>query len=257
MSVDFVNPAVWAEGYLTESEEASRLRVTAEMIPRDVLSLLDIGAANGGFLRIVEELRPSMSLAGIEMSAAAIDCKICTSIITEGSAEKLPYEGCQFDVVTVLEVIEHLPCGVFERSLAEIERVASRNIIVSAPFQEARGKVRCPYCSTDFHPWGHLRSFDENQMAVLIPKFRMVGLRKINALRRVGVFNPLRVIRRLRGDVPFMPPLVICPACRFTRPPSDVRAGESNLKVNDFLRRMLPQRLVPTWVVCLYSRVNR
>jgi ubiquinone/menaquinone biosynthesis C-methylase UbiE len=49
----------------------------------------------------------------------------------QGDAKRLPFEDGQFDAVTLLEVLEHIPDT--GRALAEVCRVARRWVVLSVP----------------------------------------------------------------------------------------------------------------------------
>ena len=85
----------------------------------------------------------------------------------------LPFEGRSYDVITACEVIEHLGYGVYERALAEMERVARNAIIITVPFGWKRDFVRCPYCGCSFHPSFHMRDFDARQLRAVFKGFEL------------------------------------------------------------------------------------
>ncbi|MCJ7579163.1 MAG: class I SAM-dependent methyltransferase, partial [Candidatus Aminicenantes bacterium] len=56
---------------------------------------------------------------------------------TQGDGTNLPYKNETFDVITALDVIEHIPPKKREMFVAELLRVAKHSILLSAPFQSA------------------------------------------------------------------------------------------------------------------------
>ncbi len=69
-----------------------------------------------------------------------------------------------FDVVLLVEVIEHLLDDQIEPVLAEVRRVLAPGgrVVVTCPNGEnlADDSVRCPDCGGVFHRWQHVRSLD-------------------------------------------------------------------------------------------------
>jgi SAM-dependent methyltransferase len=161
------------ERHLQSKDELRRFAVTASLISPRAERLLDVGTGNGAFLSFLEEHGHSLDLCGLERSRTAIAASRCQSNIIEGSIDALPFEERTFDTVTALEVIEHLPHGVYSKALAEMARVASRQVLISVPYRERRLMVDCPECGCRFSPIFHLRTFDEPSLDNLVPGFRL------------------------------------------------------------------------------------
>ena len=62
----------WDAAQFDRGFESERLATTADLVPNAVRSVLDVGAGNGSFLKILEERRENLSVIGIERSVAAV-----------------------------------------------------------------------------------------------------------------------------------------------------------------------------------------
>jgi Methyltransferase domain len=264
----YENPRLWvAERYLGNDAEVRRFETTARMLP-PVAGLLDVGAGNGAFLAVMERARAGTALLGYERSQAAIDRKVCEAPVRQGSAEALPFADREWDAVSALEVIEHLPYGVYEQALAEMERVAGRYIVISVPFRENRLLVQCPYCACEFNPHYHMRRYEEADIRGLFRAFRCVEFVTVRTPVPAGydLMTPaFRWVRRRRG---FFPPMSHCPQCGFhaESAPSTPRAGRAAeaaataarssaaLRAARLARRMLPTVQRPKWGIALFER---
>lgn len=260
----YENPALWeAERYLGNQAELGRLRHCAQVVPPGARTLLDVGSGNGAFLRMLEEMRPELRMEGLERSQTAVRMAVCASEIREGSIDAIPHPDRSFDVVTSLEVIEHLPFGVYEASLRELERVAGRYLLIEVPYREARVFVRCPSCDCSFNPHFHMRQFDDDTMHGLFERFRCVRLEKTTT--RDVMFSSMvkPVFRKVRNWAGFFPPTCVCPQCGFSAtaadggaPVRDVgRRTQHAVSLGRVARRLLPTIERPLAVIGLYERM--
>jgi len=90
-------------------------------------SFLDIGCGRGEMLDYAKELG-FVHIEGTEV----VPELIMRDRVRFAQAHNLPYEDGAFDIVSCLDVLEHLVPADTERVLCEIDRVAARQIILTA-----------------------------------------------------------------------------------------------------------------------------
>lgn len=100
--------------------------------------LLDIGSGRGAFLWPLLDAFPCLPITALDRLEyrvadlqAVYDGGIVTLAAVQGDATRPPFEDGQFDVVTLLEVLEHIPDTA--AALAEACRVARRFVVLSVP----------------------------------------------------------------------------------------------------------------------------
>ncbi len=220
----YENPELWAdERYGAADRE--RVAAAAERIPPGTRSLLDVGCGNGLFLNFLQKAVAAGTfdrLCGMDRSHAALDgvgVEKCAADITN-----LPFADAEFDVVTCMEVIEHLPYDSLVRALGELARVARRSVMITVPYREdlESAHVECPACRCRFHRYYHMRAFDERAIAGLMDA-QGCSCREVFHLRREKRMPPLllrgisalaTLRRRALGlDVPPLAAGCICPLC--------------------------------------------
>lgn len=84
----------------------------------------------------------------------------------------LPYENHSFDLVTCIEIIEHVTDQQLASIFSEIRRVLrpGGSALFTTPHNEnlARGTAYCPFCDTEFHHRQHIRSFTSSALAAAL-----------------------------------------------------------------------------------------
>lgn len=246
-------------GILNSPTEMQRFAATLAIIPKDTVTLLDVGCGPGVFLHLLRD-KLGIEGVGIEITEAKVEYarRVLKVDVRLGRADQLPFPDMSFDTVTALEVIEHLPYKAYETALEEFERVAKKWIVVSVPYQEKRTFTRCPYCATRFNGNYHIRSFDEGKLANLFPNFRLVTLAKYGEY--VRLYNPFRsLVAWLRP--PAFPTYAVCPACGFHRsalhtdPLGCASDSVSKARYMRWLTTLIPKQRQHRWGMSVYERI--
>jgi ubiquinone/menaquinone biosynthesis C-methylase UbiE len=104
-------------------------------------NVLDIGSGRGVFLWPLLDAFPFLPVTCIDRLdyrvtdiQAAHDGGIAQLTAQQGDVTALPFANDSFDVVTMLEVLEHVPATT--KALQEVCRVARRFLILSVPSKE-------------------------------------------------------------------------------------------------------------------------
>jgi 2-polyprenyl-3-methyl-5-hydroxy-6-metoxy-1,4-benzoquinol methylase len=137
-------------------------------------SLLDVGCGNGDF--IYEARKSGWITKGIEISSTAVNfAKTIRNLdVVKGSLETLPFDSETFNVVTILDVLEHVPHPL--TTLREINRVLKPGGLLvirvpNTPFQLVKAKIqkwkRGQNFTTMAAPF-HLNHFDESSLRDLV-----------------------------------------------------------------------------------------
>jgi SAM-dependent methyltransferase len=158
------------EQYRLSEREKARTNDLLRILPKGRRSVLDIGARDGHFSRLLTQHFPEVTALDLERPAFEFP-----GVVTvKGDAARLDFASDSFDCVFCAEVLEHIP----EVRLAckELIRVAKYEIIVGVPFrQDIRlGCTTCRSCGATNPPWGHLNSFTEGGLLRLFPGLRVV-----------------------------------------------------------------------------------
>ena len=107
-------------------------------------SLLDVGTCFGFFPLLLQQSRPQLEIAALDLSAPILELARVASASRRhakavefvcGDACGLPFADGSFDTVTCLHVLEHLQTHSAIQSLQEMCRVARRRVIVAVPLE--------------------------------------------------------------------------------------------------------------------------
>lgn len=153
---------------------------------RRLLRVLDFGCGPGFIVDHLERLGTRWRYTGLDFSAASVR-KVAEKASRhpwfEGAVHvtKLPspLEDGAFDVVLLLEVVEHLDDDRLSAVLDEVRRLlrTGGTVVVTTPNEEDLSVCSklCPECGAVFHEWQHVRSWT---VARLARRFEQHGFRR-------------------------------------------------------------------------------
>lgn len=162
--------------------QPDRLERTIALLPGGIRSLLDVGVGEGDWLRLLAERRPSLRLAALDLSPRRLaDLSVVhrdgTAIEKhEGDVTAMPLPDGSFEVVSLLEVIEHVPA--WEAAVRDALRVASRGVLITVPYRELLQTTVCVHCDRPTPLWGHVHAFDESSFDRFADRAR-ISLKRI------------------------------------------------------------------------------
>ena len=261
-------PSFWAAGAVN----TQRFDELVELIPASADTLLDVGCGNGAWGHFLMEARPGLTVHGVDRSEVALSRVTFNKQIA--SIDSLPFQDRSFDIVSCLQVIEHLHAPIAETALDEIARVARKSVIIEVPYDEdiAASRTDCPRCKTRFNIDLHLDSFGHERLLTLLDDrgFRFAKIiypeRKEHLLFVSASLNWLAKLRQPKPH--FVSP--ICPLCGYSegdrtvmslkRPDLAVTARPgSRLKgsIKALMNRYWPKTMVTGYAAaCLYERIG-
>jgi len=117
------------------------------------IKILVVGAGSG--YEVVNYLKHGHHVRGIDLYAP--DIKMVKDVTHIGSADNMPFEDDEFDLVHCTEMLEHVPEEMTNDILLECKRVAKRFVFSIATTLDT------PYNThINIHPaWWWLKQFDE------------------------------------------------------------------------------------------------
>lgn len=158
-------------GYRASALERSRTEDLLRRLPRGRHSVLDVGARDGRFSRLLTEYFTTVT--ALDLEKPTFQYPRVTTVA--GDVRKLDFPDNSFDCVFCAEVLEHIP--EVERACREVVRVAAHEIIIGVPFQQDTrvGRTTCRACGKVNPPWGHVNRFDEKRLLALFPGLRVIS----------------------------------------------------------------------------------
>jgi ubiquinone/menaquinone biosynthesis C-methylase UbiE len=243
----------WTAERYTTGYERQRFLTLVGMVPPQTRSLLDVGTGNGAFLYFLEQTRPDISIVGLDSSRQAIADKLCKADIVHGSLDDLPFADGAFDVVSTLEVLEHVPSHLIPKATDELMRVARSAVLLGLPYRERRTRIKCPECNCGFDPYYHMRSYDDAAAAKL---FRGLKYTNKTVLKDQRALIPYLIVNVLGAEMSARRfPNVVCPQCNWHNTPA---ASSGGLKASPSLAgrlwRMQPMISIERHVMWLVRK---
>jgi len=160
-----MNVQIDLERYRNSEQEMARTLDLLRILPRGRVSVLDIGARDGHFSRLLT--RYFDFVTALDLERPTFEHPSVTTV--SGDVTSLRFPDASFDCVFCAEVLEHVP----EVALAarEIARVARHEIVIGVPYkQDTRlGQTTCQACGRVNPAWGHINNFDGQRLRALFP----------------------------------------------------------------------------------------
>jgi len=245
---------------MIEVSENQNIRFTRAslMIPSDVKAILDVGCGQGNFL---------MDFVKTPIRKFAVD-KDYSSLLhihnpkSLASINALPFVEKAVDIVVCMEVIEHLPHGLYELALRELSRVANKYILITVPYNQKLQEmlVQCPLCYSRFNPYLHVRSFDDAKISQLFSIFGWV-CKEIKLIRKKNVY--IYPLKNIYKSITFkdMPANMKCPICDYFRPTERTTHNIYSVdnvsminKMKNIFLKIVPKKVGYSWIAGLYER---
>ena len=258
----------WAHNFLEIPAEKERIEEIIKIMPSNVKTILDVGCGNGAFINTIADtfLNRFDKIVGLDSSKVALEHVKVEKY--KGSISNLPFENKSFDIVTSLEVLEHLTQEDFKKGTLELQRVAKNYIIITVPNEEdiEHSLVMCPKCYCWFSPYFHLKSFNKNILCNLFNNFKLIKIKEIGPFYEFRSYNRLLLTFYLAWKSPLPPKTAICPQCGYQRNESiqNVRSNSSShLILNFFLlfkplaKLFFPLKKKKRWLLALYEKSDK
>jgi SAM-dependent methyltransferase len=241
----------WGRTYASLSDgERSRVDAIVELMPTDAATVLEVGCGDGVVSNHLADR--GIDVTGADISAPALLHVRGKTVLA--SSDSLPFDDAAFDCIIAADLLEHLPAGVFENTLAELARVSAKYLIINSPHREdlVLAQTRCGRCKSTFHASRHVRSVDETAIAMWFPEF---STRSLRATGETWEYRSRRLQRtaQLLGNVWYRDEAV-CPTCGYSvdpPQPNPVIRGANGL-CQRLLRRVRSGR--PSELVVLIER---
>jgi SAM-dependent methyltransferase len=165
----FGNPPSDARGWYHDDDWLRTSFVLG--VARPGTNALDVGAGAGQFANMLAASGKFESVTALDRIRFEKYSEFHPALSRrEGNIAALPFADDEFDVVTCMEVLEHVPDDVLEPGLAELRRVCRGQLIMSVPFEEAEPLSK-----------GHMRRFESSDVRAMFPnaKFTLLERRRV------------------------------------------------------------------------------
>ena len=265
----YEQPVFWNKDHSEIPAERERIEEVMKTVPPDVHSILDVGCGNGFFVNSLVNTFPDRFDRVTGLDYAEEPLKYVKTEKLKGSIAKLPFEDRSFDLVTSLEVLEHLPQEEFKTGIYELQRVSKKYIIITVPNDQdlAISLVMCPECYCWFNPYFHMRSFDKNILHTLFDNFKLIEAKEIGPEVEKRSYNPLLLALHRSYRKSVLPETAICPQCGYKHKSGVIdlkdnknstnRSSPILLLLKPLVHLVTLTKKMRTWLLGLYEKADK
>ena len=150
-----------------------RVAFVTALLPASQLDrVLDAGCGDGHLCGVLATR--ARRVTGCDIAFPRLQLARQSVPVSMAELTRPPYRTGVFDLVTLVEVLEHLPEPVpVLRALAGLSR---RHLLVTVPYKQRLQIALCPHCLKSFPLDGHLTEFDEPALRAMLAE---AGLRVV------------------------------------------------------------------------------
>jgi ubiquinone/menaquinone biosynthesis C-methylase UbiE len=225
-----------------------RIVKTLSLIPSGVKTILEVGCGSG-------EILNQLHLNGYDCTGIDKNKEVLTKVKCKNkvmNSTHLDFKDKSFDIIICCEVLEHLDLVAFSKTLAEIQRVSKKFILITTPYKEdlRSNFTKCIHCLSTFNIYNHLRSFNEKSFKNLFPLFPLKKVNGFVSTKKQYYFE--RFLKFSLGGSFISSSTSICSLCGKK---SDYKA-RFNLfsKLSNLSYKILPHRRSFLWLYGLFER---
>jgi len=138
--------------------EIDRAKMTIDLIPKDVRSVLDIGCGNGTVTNMIH----APFVVGLDLGKIPLSHVKASTI--QASLDTLPIKEYKFDLIILTEVLEHLDDETYIKAIKELNRLNAKYYLITVPFKEPLdfNLCKCSACGNLFNMFHHYRRFGKD-----------------------------------------------------------------------------------------------
>lgn len=93
--------------------------------------ILDVGCGNGQLLKWLQKSNPTAKLHGCDIAQAALDkVKLDNVDLKLSKAQSLDFPDVEFDLVTCMDVLEHVDSTDIPQAIKELHRVSKSHVLI-------------------------------------------------------------------------------------------------------------------------------
>lgn len=184
-----------------DAAESHRVRMVLRILRRKPVSILDVGCGDGYLCSVYKSHFGIANVVGADLAGARVARARATFPdikFTRADIYNLPFEDGGFEVVSAVEVLEHLEDPA--RAFGELVRVAAREVIVTVPNNEELTRHVCPHCFKTFYLDGHIQRFERRRLMALAEEAgwkvrRMINYRPWEETHLIKkIYSPLKKV---------------------------------------------------------------